>query len=306
MPSKIEWCDETINPVIGCTKCSPGCENCYAERMAGRLAHMGNANYAHVMTDGQWNGRTVFVPEQLQKVYRWRRRRRIFVDSMGDLFHESVDVHSIHRVFVAAADNPHHTFLLLTKRPEAMLSYFIWCSAVGTAQGLYELCKRDVQWPLKNVWLGVTVCNQDEADEKIPILMRCPAAENQRFISVEPMLGPVNLMGGAYLLCGKGPGDGIRHVICGGESGPGARCVNPAWVRSLRDQCGALGKPFMFKQWGEWGPLRWQGTTTQPGDVLAFPDGQGGTMRGISLMRRMGKVKAGRLLDGVEHMEVPQ
>ena len=264
MSTKIEWTDETWNPVVGCQKVSEGCQNCYAEKMARRLACMGKKKYmpvVHWVNDGQpshWTGAIQTDEAALLVPQRWKNPRRVFVVSMGDLFYESVPFEFIDQVFAIMALCPQHTFQVLTKRPERMREYLTtpmrleeiylwWNSYSGTspeAQG----------WPLPNVWLGVTAENQEQADKRIPVLLSTPAAK--RFVSIEPMLGPVDLHnlgwgphGGAVAWQNK-EGRKLDWVIIGGESGPGARPMQADWARSVRDQCQAAGVPFLFKQWG--------------------------------------------------------
>jgi protein gp37 len=210
--SGIEWTEATWNPLTGCTKVSPGCRHCYAERMSLRLKAMGQANYA--------NGFTLTLHEHMLEVpLRWRKPRTVFVNSMSDLFHEDVPAAFIHRVFATMRRASWHRFQVLTKRSGRLL----------------EL-SGEIDWP-DNVWMGVSVERADYAF-RIDDLRRTGA--RVRFLSLEPLLGPL-------------PGldlDGIDWVIVGGESGPGARPVEAAWVADLRDQCVAAGVAFFFKQWG--------------------------------------------------------
>jgi protein gp37 len=326
--SKIEWTDRTWNPIIGCSKISPACDHCYAEKMAARLATMPQTadNYGAVVTNREWNGKTALIYSALQKPLHWRKPCRVFVGSMTDLFHPSTPTEWIDKVFAIMALTPHITYQVLTKRPERMREYCvnpqsrildemerisgerIWCGGF---------------WPLPNVWLGVTVENQEYADKRLPILLDTPAAV--RFVSVEPMLGAVNLrpyleMNGficsecgyenLYLNkseiktrirklgkpygnevlpicpdCGadsewQGWPDTLDWVICGGETGPGARPMHPKWARGLRDQCQAAEVPFFFKQWGK-----------------CVDGGNGWTIEN--------RGKGGRLLDGREHHVFP-
>jgi len=247
--SGIEWTDATWNPVTGCSKVSPGCAHCYAATLAPRLHRMGQAGY----TDLPWTPEhaaenVVLHPERLDMPLRWTRPRRIFVNSMSDLFHELVPDEFIARVWMRMEAAQHHTFQILTKRPDRML----------------EVAGRLNAHPLPNVWLGTSVENQRWADERIPLLTETPAVV--RFLSCEPLLGPVDLVGpiqrwmagrtGAVVAGGDGvtityhgrrP---IHWVIVGGESGPGHRPMDPEWVRGLRDQCAMGGVPFFLKQWG--------------------------------------------------------
>jgi protein gp37 len=210
--SAIEWTDATWNPVTGCTKVSPGCKHCYAERLAARLQAMRNPRYR--------NGFALTLQhDQLTLPLRWRDPRRIFVNSMSDLFHEDVPEEFIRRAFQIMAQAHWHVFQVLTKR----------------AKRLGELAPR-LPWP-SNVWQGVSVENARYAS-RIADLVRVPAAV--RFLSVEPLLGPIPHL----------PLDGIAWVIVGGESGPGHRPIQPEWVRAIRDQCAHAGVAFFFKQWG--------------------------------------------------------
>lgn len=212
----IEWTESTWNPVTGCSKISPGCAHCYAERMAKRLQAMGQANYR----DG-FAVRT--HPHMLDVPTRWRQPRRVFVNSMGDLFHEDVPVEFVRQVFEVMAATPRHTYQLLTKRAERLASL---------APAL--------RWP-SNVWMGVTV-EDNERLTRVDCLRQVPAAV--RFLSIEPLLGSLPDLDTA----------GIDWIIVGGESGPGARPMEAVWAQGVRDTCLASGTPFFFKQWG--GPRR--------------------------------------------------
>lgn len=210
--SHIEWTEATWNPVTGCTKISQGCKNCYAERMAKRLRAMGAARYR--------NGFDLTVHEEaLDLPRRWRAPRRIFVNSMSDLFHDDVPVEFIRKVFATMEACPQHTFQVLTKRATRL---------ADIAQCL--------PWP-RNVWMGVSVEDQD-ATARIAPLTRVPAAV--RFLSVEPLLGPLETL----------ELTGIHWVIVGGESGPRARPMREEWAESVLRQCRAAGVPFFFKQVG--------------------------------------------------------
>lgn len=211
-PSRIEWTEASWNPVTGCTKASPGCLNCYAERLAKRLQAMGQPNYR----DGF---RVALHPSALNAPLRWRRPQRIFVNSMSDLFHEDVPLAFIRRVFAVMAQADWHVFQVLTKRNER----------------LAELAEC-LPWP-DNVWIGASVENGDYV-HRIEALRHVPAAT--RFISFEPLLGDV----------GDVDLRGIHWAIVGGESGPGARPMEPEWALAIRDQCVEQRVPFFFKQWG--------------------------------------------------------
>ncbi len=210
--SSIEWTDATWNPVTGCTKVSPGCKNCYADRMAGRLQAMGVSQYR--------NGFALTLQQEALSVpLRWKKPRFVFVNSMSDLFHKDIPLDYIQRVFRVMRDASRHTFQVLTKRPEIALKY-----------------SPDLPWP-KNVWLGTSVENAFYT-HRIRDLRKVPA--HTRFLSVEPLIGPIPRL----------PLQGINWVIVGGESGPGARPMEADWVRRIRDRCLAKGVPFFFKQWG--------------------------------------------------------
>ncbi len=210
--SAIEWTDATWNPVTGCTKVSPGCKYCYAERLAARLQVMGNMRYR--------NGFAVTLhPDQLALPVRWSQPRQIFVNSMSDLFHEAVPEEYIRRVFDVMVRADWHIFQVLTKR----------------AERLGALAPR-LPWPA-NVWQGVSIENA-RYTHRIEHLRKVPAAV--RFLSLEPLLGPIPNL----------PLDGIQWVIVGGESGPRHRRIEASWVREIREQCLAAGIPFFFKQWG--------------------------------------------------------
>jgi protein gp37 len=339
--TKILWADATLNPAYGCSKVSPACDNCYAARMADRMAHnVQVCQYFEGLTDKnhEWTGRVNLFPERMEQALKWMRPRRIFVGSMTDLFHEDVPVDFLDQVFAVMAMACQHTFMILTKRPDRMRQY------IKGVQGVPIDSPRDFVlfdswravhgehygqrlWPLPNVWLGVTVENQAMDDARIPILLDTPAAK--RFVSIEPMLGTVDLghhltscfgcgnqgstemclnrPGSGHDLCracGKGDNpNGLDWVICGGETGPGARPLRPDWARGLRDQCAAADVPFMFKQWGDFGPC--------PGTDCGFYDRSCATRErvfevGEGHMCRVGKRVAGRMLDGVEHNGIPE
>jgi protein gp37 len=284
--TKIEWTEYSWNPVSGCTPISEGCQNCYAKRMSKRLA--GRCGYP---ADDPF--RVTLHLERLDEPLKWKKPRRVFVCSMGDLFHDDVPESWIFAAYTTIEKCPQHTFLLLTKRIHRAAEVF------------NKFTGRS--WPLPNVWLGVTAENQQRADERIPILLQIPAAV--RFVSIEPMLGPVdftNYLPYTYEMpdeWGNPTGDyytqpGVDWVICGGETGPGARPMHPDWVRSLRDQCQAAGVPFFFKQHGEW-LHETQGIDFHEGHkYYVWPD--------ESMSFRVGKKAAGRILDGQIWDEMPE
>ena len=341
MSTKIEWVTnldgtkgETWNPITGCTKISEGCQNCYAERMSKRLA--GRCGYP------KENPFAVTLhPDKLDQPLKWKKPRMIFVCSMGDLFHDDVPNKFIYDVWDVMVLNKQHIFLVLTKRPDRMKSFIEklmtnrmnYASTFGnTLEG--KEARRWAQKPVQNIWLGVTAENQQRADERIPILLQIPAAV--RFISVEPMLGsvdvsyylsycgscnaPINKMDPSWRWNGicwehKCPSNhpllgyfaaytGVDWVICGGETGPGARPMHPEWARSLRDQCQAAGTPFFFKQWGKYISI-----SQMPEDTYRAWDIHHGTEVGWEHDKpvwKVGKKFAGRLLDGREHNEYPE
>ena len=255
--TKIEWTHrpgttgETWNPVTGCTKISAGCTHCYAERMSKRLA--GRFGYP---ADDPF--RVTLHPDKLGVPLKWPKPRTVFVCSMSDLFHEDVPDEYICDVLYTIWQVPQHTFMVLTKRPQRMLEWFNRPAAA------------DSHWhkPMPNLWLGVTCENQARADERIPLLLQCPAAV--RFVSYEPALGPIALEGKRHNWLPGTPmpdgtrmplfseREGYRHkldwIIAGAETGPGARAADPAWFRSVRDQCKAAGVPFFFKKVGQGKP----------------------------------------------------
>lgn len=281
--TKIQWTDATWNPVTGCTKVSAGCKNCYAEALAARF--WVDRKFTSVFTH----------KDRLDQPLRWRRPRRVFVNSMSDLFHDAVPDEFIEAVFGVMAVATHHTFQVLTKRPERMLR---WLRTLGGLETREECVQREAErrggvifdsrgsnpegyfparptkeqlavrrpwpgWPLPNVWLGVSVEDQRAADERIPLLLQTPAAV--RFLSCEPLLGSVQLgVGGEFFDYGVGGEPRIGWVITGGESGPGARPCDVAWIRSIVQQCKAAGVPTFVKQLGA--VVSWNGIQGGYGD----------------------------------------
>jgi len=292
MKTKIEWATHTWNPVTGCTPISEGCEHCYAARMAKRLA--GRCGYPQ---DDPFRPGT-FHANRLNDPLKIKKSSMIFVCSMGDLFHEDVSELIIDEILDVIAACPQHVFIMLTKRPQN-IEQKLYASTPKC--GCRHLGGGDY---MPNVWLGVTAENQARANERIPILLSIPAAV--RFVSVEPILGPVDLTtvidrhtdhftfgvsresylytnvltGRQYFKGGYLPHEKLDWVICGGETGPGARPMHPDWARSLRDQCKAASVPFFFKSMGDW----WRNT------------------HGYA---RCDKIQS-RYLDGVEYGEYPE
>lgn len=360
--TNIEWTDETWNPIVGCSVISPGCTNCYAMKTAARVERMDRTlERYHGLTQPSkagpvWTGKIgVAGDKAFLAPLRWKRPRKVFVNSMSDLFHESVPDEVIDRVFAVMALCPQHTFQVLTKRSARMRKYcthperlrFIWSESqrmdVGGRALVRQLTANPV-WPLPNVWLGVSVEDQTRADERIPYLLATPAAV--RFISAEPLLGPVDLtqFTPAHSLSWaasthKGtdgierddlfgrPVEGLDWVIVGGESGHGARPMHRAWAQSLRDQCAAADVPFFFKQWGEWidadqwldqliFPVWVDGKPWRPARPLNLEDAatlarlcnRAAPIRTTSgaILLKVGKHAAGCLLDGREWMAYPK
>lgn len=332
----IEWTDATWNFVTGCTRISEGCDHCYIERTPPfRMAHR--------KFNGTGVGSTTGVKHYSDRLgipLRWRNPRRVFVNSLSDLFHEDVDEQLVAEALAVMALTPQHTYQLLTKRHARMRSYL--SNPLLRDQVEELVCERAAilypkgwearfTWPLRNLWLGVTVESQKWADIRIPYLRDTPAAV--RFISAEPLLGPVDLSGHLpKALCAaceanmEGPmcsacyGDfrtRIGWVIVGGESGPGARPMHPDWVRSLRDQCTAAGVAFHFKQFGEWVPESfWTHRDNAQAAYLSKDGRVRPLVKGIPTeapysrgddmtVRRVGKHHAGRELDGRTWDEYP-
>jgi len=340
----IEWADATVNAINGCSILSPGCIRCYAMKLAG--TRLRNHPSREGLTDQTktgpvWNGTVRLHEPALLQPLRWNRPRVIFWNAHGDTFHDAVPDEWIDRMFAVMAMTPQHKHLVLTKRAARMRAYF---DRTGDLDALARILNQmDAispkgsrafdRFPFPNVWLGVSVEDQARADERIPDLLATPAAG--RFLSCEPLLGPIDLTalslktctqkfdalvgmgwgtqseryGGGRLYHGatKSPYAKLDGIIVGGESGPGARPMHPDWARSLRDQCAAAGVNFHFKQWGNWVPLRGHGDgkwpTNQGGFIRLTVDGRraddGHPMQLVS------KKAAGRALDGATHDALP-
>ena len=340
----IQWTDATWNCFTGCTAVSPGCDNCYAASLAsGRLAHV--PAYAGLAEGGTFNGTVRLLPDRLDQPIRWRKPRRIFVNSMSDAFHGGVPDEFIAQVFAVMAATPRHQYQILTKRHSRMRALLSNPAFIETMLdylpdlpgGQRAIDEQRVSWPLPNVWLGVSVEDRKRADLRIPALLNTPAAV--RFLSCEPLLGPVSLTEECELTLAaeeRGaldkvgyPIDGLDWVIVGGESGRDARPMHPDWAGQLRGECQAAGVPFFFKQWGEWSPLApldgdgrfdWSGArvvandgTVYKPDDIAYPDGPryGEAIRAdhgrahLTNMYRVGKHAAGRELNGRTWDEFP-
>jgi protein gp37 len=375
MASKIEWTEETWNPVVGCSIVSPGCTNCYAMKMAARLEAMGSApHYAgttmKTKAGAVWTGTVTGAPDSVLYAPLKRRKPTIyFVNSMGDLFHEAVTDEMIDRVFAVMALSRQHTFQILTKRAARMRQYmagrsaklarhmteaFIslapavptkgralrtpWPVVQDRAADLFADPDRVVmsQWPLPNVWLGVSAEDQARWAERVPELLWTPAAK--RFVSVEPMVGEIDpsvidVQGGHFTVdplrwdtdCEDDDGEDVPDVppldwiIVGGESGKSARPMHPDWARILRDACAEAGVAFFFKQWGEWAPGEANSlrkTLAVDGahwfddrwDFVRITAAEGAEMHCDDEpdVWKVGKRHSGRLLDGVEHNAMPE
>lgn len=329
--TKIEWTEKSWNPVTGCSKVSVGCKNCYAEGIAKRFWK------DRKFTDVKCH------EDRLEQPLHWRKPSMVFVNSMSDLFHEKVPFEFIIKVFRIMSElqtNEGHIFQILTKRPDRAKKFYDWVVPKFTNGPTDNVSNRMFarHWPLKNVWLGVSVENQETADVRIPILLQIPAAI--RWVSIEPMLGSVDLTkidykfnGGMNVLTGfphkreyfnkfnipeiKNAAN-IDWVVLGGESGHKARPMHPEWVRKVRDDCKAAGVPFFFKQWGEWIAFSQSNTMFSERRKLKHIaiNNEGKTTKitnnnfmeldfSYKVCFRQGKKYTGRLLDGREYSEYP-
>jgi protein gp37 len=335
--SKIEWTDHTFNPWIGCTKVGPGCDHCYAERREDKRLHRVQWGPGQPRQRTKTWGDPVRWNKQHEAFFAEHgRRQRVFCASLADVFDNEVDPAWRAELFALIASTPNLDWLLLTKR-------------IGNVAKMIEAPGMQKCGLPPNVWLGATVVNQVEADRDVSKLLAVPA--RVRFLSIEPMLGLINLLDlpaspkvwphkhhlGENIECrrhmdalrgivgwvgGVDPHEApdeeglprLHWVICGGESGPGARAMHPDWARSLRDQCAAAGVPFLFKQWGEFLPASANEADPTVADVrdslLFWSDGSkwdrfDGQRAGVDLVARVGKKAAGRRLDGAEHNGFP-
>ncbi len=337
----IEWTDSTWNPIRGCSRVSEGCRNCYAESVAARFSGPGQAYEGlaefrvigkgtpeeHV--ESRWTGEVRIIESHLEDPIRWKAPRKIFVNSMSDLFHERVSIDSLARIFAVMQACPQHKFQVLTKRPERMRELLTFEFAdehmnpageeIAAEHGWCHAHEGE-HWPLPNVWLGVSVEDQKTANERIPLLLKTAGAV--RFVSYEPALGPVDFTTIRYPDHPDIPINSLkcvvpRHldwVICGGESGQHARPMNTDWARGVRDECNAAGVPFFFKQYGEWGPegpvnsrqcaVSDDGRVVEPVVLDEFPKWNAG--RSWQVMYRVGKHQTRAVLDGIEWKEFPK
>ncbi len=342
--SSIEWTDSTWNPWIGCTRISPACDHCYAAHSApARIqgVNWGAGEQRKRTTDRNWSQPLRWQRQSAAFFAANGRRQRVFCASLADIFDNQVDVQWLVDVLAVLKQTPDLDWLLLTKRIGIVVNRLR--AAAAHAEGLpnsAELAAWIRAWvdgqPPANVWIGATVCNQDEATRDIPKLLAVPAAT--RFLSIEPLLGPISLRGIA-----TGEADSLEGaarlswVIVGGESGTQARPMHPAWPQQLRDECAEAGIPFLFKQWGEWHTAAYNASTGRAvfrqfenhqhwvnkastwvnggicldkhgrelrngGDFAVARDAQAFP---VTIMHRVGKVAAGRELDGVLHDGYP-
>ena len=359
--TKIEWTDSTWGPVSGCTKISPGCVNCYAETIAERFR--GSKGYPEGFD-------LTLKPHKLEEPLRWRKGRRVFVNSMSDLFHEGLEFEYIAACFGVMARSSRHTYQILTKRIERALEFFEWLEGRAVAVGdLFPNDDRDwrrehvlraaaqrqgvspkllgmgkpgattpAPWPLPNVWLGISAENEKYLEERGLLLARAPAA--LRFLSLEPLLGPISedslgsfLDPGGYCCGGEmgciagcwaasyprdeetGQYASIDWVIVGGESGDNARPMHPDWPSTIQYQCEFSQVPYFFKQWGEWkewapgdrGVVRHVSARDgKHGPNPGYVDGERAVRADTRPMAKVGKKAAGCVLDGKTHKEFPR
>lgn len=313
--SKIEWTDHTWNPWEGCQKVGPGCDNCYAEARNARFAGGEAINWGPSAPRRRTSASNWQLPLKWNKQAQAEGiRYRVFCASLADVFDNDVPTDWRRNLYTLIQATPHLDWLLLTKR-------------IGNARAMLNECAfgRWNESPLPNVWIGATIVNQKEADRDIPKLLAVPA--RVRFLSMEPLLGPVDLerprpgpdldQGNGHMICQPWLiQSGIDWIIVGGESGPNARPMHPDWARSLRDQCEAAGVPFLFKQWGEHSLdydrdrddpdyRRCDRVTAQPGRWINLAGGHGFNGERVHYAAKVGKKVAGRQLDGRTWDEVP-
>jgi protein gp37 len=312
--SHIEWTDHTFNPWEGCTKVSPGCAHCYAEARNQRFS--GGANWGkgaprRRTSEANWRQPIAWDKASAFASEHGVRRSRVFCASLADWLDDEVPIEWLVDLLDLIRRTPNLDWLLLTKRPQNWRDRI--CRALAHVEGIDfetgDSWEGDAQTELgiwlndwtatdgtgipDNIWIGTTVEDQQRADERIPLLLQIPA--KVRFLSCEPLLGPVDVLSG-WAIRGK-----VDWVICGGESGHGARPMHPDWARSLRDQCAAAGVPFFFKQWGEWLP----GCQYREGDKDRLKEKSQHSFDADNHSWWVGKLASGRLLDGQEHSAFP-
>lgn len=310
--TNIEWCDSTFNPWIGCTKVGPGCDHCYAEAdfdLRKHRAKWGPGNPRSRTSPANWKKPLQWARQHAEFFATHGRRRRVFCSSLADVFDNEVPREWRYDLLWLISNTPNLDWLILTKR-------------IGNAHRmLTDECSRmgfpwsAERWP--HVWLGATVVNQEEADRDIPKLLAVPAAV--RWLSMEPLLGPVSL--DYWPMFGEDARPLLHWIVVGGESGPKTRPMHPDWARSLRDQCASVGTPFLFKQWGEWLPSLqftddllaktapfsnvWPNAVWDSGTWVHNIDDEDCNDAGDDWMCRVGKKFAGRTLDGKLHDGYP-
>lgn len=273
MSTGIDYGGEAWNVVVGCSKKSEGCRDCWALRMSNRLIGMGRPEYKLVIDErGNWNGKAVFLEDRLETPLKWRKPRTVLVSFMGDLFHETLNPAYVHRVFDVMAQTPQHQYIILTKRASNMEFTLARCT------------------PLPNVMLGVSVENQKAADERRGFLEVLSSLGWKTWISFEPALAAVDWRGLEF----------VNWMVCGGESGSKARVMPPSAARGARDFSILNDIPFYFKQWGEFAPLSHMSWVTEKTTFKYCPLKLDGEM-----MIRVGKKLAGHVLDGEEWREMP-
>lgn len=294
-PVEIAWTDTTWNPLAGCTRKSQACRQCYAESATADSARDGGwgQGFAEVGEAGPaWTGKVALREDRLGFPLGLENPARIFVNSLSDLFHESLDTETIDKVFAVMAASPRHVFQVLTKRPKTMQPYLADAGTPARIERhMAELGRAEKieSWPLPNVWLGVTAENQKEADRRIPLLLSSPAAV--RFVAAEPLLEALDLKPGTWLKASVADQDSAKPkldwIVAGGEIGTGAKPCQPDWARGLRDQCARAETPFFWTHWGEHIPAT---GAAAPAGEAAEPSGED---------------SASRRLDGRMHEDFP-
>jgi protein gp37 len=286
----IQWTDSTWNPIRGCSRVSEGCRNCYAEKVAGRFSGPGLAYHGLATFKGgeaRWTGEVRLIERHLRDPLSWKAPRKIFVNSMSDLFHPGVSDEWLAEIFDVMARAPQHTYQILTKRPDRMLDALKAASAPEVVASFAQTYGQP--WPPPNWIFGVSIEDQATATYRLPILAKCNCA--QTMVSYEPAIGPVEF---GLALPKQEQRCSIDWIICGGESGHGARPMHPEWVRSVRRFCSDYQIPFFFKQWGEFLP------GDQENSHLQFDSNRAG------IFDRLGKKATGAMLDGKEWKEFPR